>query len=105
LKPLIIVGALAVLLSGCGIAAKVTARNDMEASKVAYKACLAQHGQDVAACGGCARPTKRTFQPTKRSPESASVVEGGTPAYRTAAYRTARPCARGPGQSVAAYET
>src|SRR5882724_8026928 len=37
-------------LAGCGIAAKVNARHDMEASKVAYKACLAQRGQDVAVC-------------------------------------------------------
>jgi len=49
---LIIVGAFAVLLSGCGIAAKVNARHDMEASKVAYRACLAQHGQDAAVCDG-----------------------------------------------------
>jgi hypothetical protein len=51
-KRLLIVPALAVLLSGCGIAAKVNARQDMAASKVAYKACLAQHGPDVAACDG-----------------------------------------------------
>jgi hypothetical protein len=37
-------------LAGCGVAAKVNARHDMEAAKVAYQACLAQHGQDVAAC-------------------------------------------------------
>lgn len=52
LKPLIIVGAFAVLLSGCGIAAKVNARNDMQASRTAYKTCLAQHPQDIAACEG-----------------------------------------------------
>jgi hypothetical protein len=39
-------------LGGCGIAAKVNARNDVEASKSAYKACLALHPQDVAACEG-----------------------------------------------------
>jgi hypothetical protein len=40
-------------LAGCGVAAKVNARHDMEASKVAYKACLAEHGQDAAApCDG-----------------------------------------------------
>lgn len=43
---------LAGLVSGCGIAAKVNARNDMEASKAAYKACLAQHPEDVPACEG-----------------------------------------------------
>jgi len=54
-KRLLIVPALAVLLSGCGIAAKVNARQDMEASKVAYKACLVQHGQDATACDGLRR--------------------------------------------------
>jgi hypothetical protein len=51
-KRLLIVPALAVLLSGCGIAAKVNARQDMEASKVAFKACLAQHPQDATPCEG-----------------------------------------------------
>jgi hypothetical protein len=41
-----VVPILAGLLSGCGIAAKVNARNDMEASKSAYKACLAHQSQD-----------------------------------------------------------
>src|SRR5271155_699750 len=44
--------ALAGLVAGCGIAAKVNARNDMEASKSAYKACLAEHPKDPAACEG-----------------------------------------------------
>jgi hypothetical protein len=39
-------------LAGCGVAAKVNARHDMESSKVAYKGCLAEHGQDAAACDG-----------------------------------------------------
>jgi hypothetical protein len=43
---------LAALLSSCGIAAKVNARNDTEVSKATYKACLAQHSQDVSACEG-----------------------------------------------------
>lgn len=52
MKRLIIVGAMGVLLSGCGIAAKVNARNDMQVSKTAYKTCLTQHAQDAAACEG-----------------------------------------------------
>jgi hypothetical protein len=40
----------AAALAGCGIAATVNARNDMEMSKNAYKACLAEHSQDVGAC-------------------------------------------------------
>jgi hypothetical protein len=43
---------LPVLLTGCGVAAKVNARNDLEQSKAAYKECLAQHPQDVRACEG-----------------------------------------------------
>jgi hypothetical protein len=38
--------------SGCGVAAKVNARNDMEASKAAYKACLAQNATNAATCEG-----------------------------------------------------
>ena len=38
------------MVAGCGIAAKVNARNDMEASKAAYKTCLWVHSQDVTAC-------------------------------------------------------
>lgn len=43
--------ALAVMLNGCGVVAKVNARQDMEASKVSYKACLLQHPQDY--IGSC----------------------------------------------------
>lgn len=43
---------IAVLASGCGIAAKVNARNDMEQSKAAYKACLDLHPDDVKQCYG-----------------------------------------------------
>jgi hypothetical protein len=38
------------LLEGCGIAAKVDARNDMLQSKAAYKNCLAQNPDNVSAC-------------------------------------------------------
>lgn len=41
---------LAGLVGACGIAAKVNARNDMEASKVAYKTCLAQNPQGISGC-------------------------------------------------------
>src|SRR5579883_988308 len=33
----------ALALTGCGVAAKVDARNNMQQSLVAYKQCLAQH--------------------------------------------------------------
>jgi hypothetical protein len=48
-RPLISMCAVA---SGCGIAAKVNARNDTEASKAAYKACLAQNAPSPAASEG-----------------------------------------------------
>jgi outer membrane biogenesis lipoprotein LolB len=38
------------LLSACGVAAKVNARNDLEQSKTAYKQCLAQHADDESKC-------------------------------------------------------
>jgi hypothetical protein len=44
--------AFAVALSGCGIAAKVDARNDMEQSKAAYKNCLAANPSNPSACAG-----------------------------------------------------
>jgi hypothetical protein len=39
-------------LAGCGIAAKVHARDNMEASLAAYKGCLTQHPSDVSQCEG-----------------------------------------------------
>lgn len=41
---------LAPTLAGCGIAATVRAREDMEQSKSAYKQCLGQHSQDPSQC-------------------------------------------------------
>jgi hypothetical protein len=41
---------LALLVSGCGIAAKVTAREDMQNSKAAYKACLAANPDNPDKC-------------------------------------------------------
>jgi len=38
------------LLSACGVAAKVSARNDLEQSKAAYKQCLTQHSDDANKC-------------------------------------------------------
>lgn len=39
-------------LAGCGVRAKVDARHDMQASKIAYKQCLLAHPkpEDVGAC-------------------------------------------------------
>lgn len=38
------------LLSGCGVVAKVDARNDMAQSKAAYKNCLAINPSNPVAC-------------------------------------------------------
>ncbi|MDY0188998.1 MAG: hypothetical protein RBR16_13860 [Syntrophus sp. (in: bacteria)] len=38
------------IFTGCGIAAKVRARNDLEASKAAYKRCLEAHPDDPSTC-------------------------------------------------------
>lgn len=55
----IIVGLiLATALNGCGIAAKVRARDEMEQSKAAYKQCLVQHPQDPSQC----ETTRRVFE-------------------------------------------
>ena len=37
-------------LSGCGIAAKIDARNDMQQSKLDYKNCLANNPSNPKAC-------------------------------------------------------
>jgi hypothetical protein len=42
--------AVCMLASGCGIAAKVNARNDLEQSKAEYKECLHQNPQNISAC-------------------------------------------------------
>lgn len=41
---------LAVVLAGCGMAARNSARENMQQSLAIYKACLAAHQQDVSAC-------------------------------------------------------
>lgn len=50
LKAVVVMVLLGTLLTGCGIAAKVRARDDMEASKAQYKMCLDQNPQTPANC-------------------------------------------------------
>ena len=38
------------ILSGCGVAAKVNARNDLEQSKRAHKQCLIEYADDIGKC-------------------------------------------------------
>ena len=87
-------------LAGCGIAAKVNARNDMEASKRAYKACLVQRPENPAACEATREayqadlaayqatsagirpgPTFTIEQPTDFGPPPSSANFGGTPQF------------------------
>ncbi len=49
-KPLFLILAISILFSGCGIAANIRARNDVENSKAEYKACLKQHPDDLSKC-------------------------------------------------------
>jgi hypothetical protein len=37
-------------LAGCGVIAKIDARNDYQQSRAAYKQCLAENQSDPAAC-------------------------------------------------------
>ncbi len=50
MKRLAIAGAVLLVLSGCALAARDRARNDLEQSKAAYKECLQQHPDDASAC-------------------------------------------------------
>lgn len=50
MKRLAIVGAVLIVLAGCGVVASNRARNDLEQSKAAYKQCLQQHLDDASAC-------------------------------------------------------
>jgi hypothetical protein len=50
MKQLCLLVAVAASLSACALAAKIDARNDMEGSKAAYKACLADNPKNVSAC-------------------------------------------------------
>ncbi len=49
-KLLFVTLSVSILLSGCGLAADVQARNDVENSKAEYKACLKQHPDDLSKC-------------------------------------------------------
>ena len=50
MRAAVILVLLGALLNGCGIVAKVRARDDMEISKARYKACLEQNPQTLANC-------------------------------------------------------
>jgi hypothetical protein len=39
-------------VAGCGVAAKMQARNEMMQSEATYKACLAEHPDNISACAG-----------------------------------------------------
>ncbi len=49
-KPLFFTLTVCILFFGCGIAANIRARNDVENSKAEYKTCLKQHPDDLSKC-------------------------------------------------------
>jgi hypothetical protein len=50
------------VVSGCGVAAKVTAREDMQNSKAAYKACLAANPDNPDKCEALRRAYEADIQ-------------------------------------------
>lgn len=50
MKKQLLIFVLCLSVAGCGIAAKVQAREDVQKSKAAYKECLADHPKSVNAC-------------------------------------------------------
>jgi hypothetical protein len=74
LKRLLIAPALAVLLSGCVVGGE-SARHDLEASKAAYKACLA--AQKPEACEGPRRAYEADLSNYRATPKI--VIGAGSP--------------------------
>jgi hypothetical protein len=79
LKRLLIAPALAVLLSGCVVGGE-SARHDLEASKAAYKACLA--AQKPEACEGPRRAYEADLSAYRATPKI--VIGAGGPPPRGA---------------------
>lgn len=73
MRRLLIVGAVAVALSGCTLAARM----DMAQSKAALKACLAQHPQDVQACAGAQAAYQADLAAYQAMPRPVMVSAGG----------------------------
>jgi hypothetical protein len=48
--------------SGCGIAANIRARNDVENSKAEYKDCLKQHPDDLSKCDALKQAYETDFE-------------------------------------------
>jgi hypothetical protein len=74
LKRLLIAPALAVLMSGCVVGGE-SARHDLEASKAAYKACLA--AQKTEACEGPRRAYETDLSAYRATPKI--VIGAGSP--------------------------
>ena len=77
-KVVLYLSAAAVLmLSGCAVAAKVRARDDMEASKAAYKRCLQEHPDDPSKCEGLRQAYEadlKAFRATSHALTDSSTV-------------------------------
>lgn len=77
MKKLLILAPIAVacsLLSGCGIVAKVNARNDMMKTRKDYTQCLETHSNNVAACNGYKAAYKADMEAYRAT--SAGIMPG-----------------------------
>lgn len=74
MKKVIAVLLLATSLAGCGIAAKVDARNDMMQSRQLYKSCLIQNPSNPAACAGLKAAYQADMQAYRAT--SAGIMRG-----------------------------
>lgn len=72
MRRFLIIGAAALALSGCALAARM----DMAESKAALKACLAQHPQDTNACNGAAMAYQADLAAYQAMPRPV-LVSGG----------------------------
>jgi hypothetical protein len=67
----------AAMLALCGCAAGVDARNEMLASKTAFKRCLAEHPQDAKACDGASAAFQADLAAYQALPQSIAMSGGG----------------------------
>jgi hypothetical protein len=77
MKRLVIVIAILVL-TGCAATERVSARNELLASKATLKTCLAQHPQDVQTCNGVSAAYQADLAAYQAiSPSGVMMANGG----------------------------
>lgn len=76
MKKYLSIPVLCLSLAGCGLVIQGEARNQMLASKAAYKECLTAHPQSTAACAGLKAAYKADLEAYKQeSPNSAQEYD------------------------------